>query len=155
MAFAADGAGDARAGLAGLTPVQREQALARWQVLHGHREGGGPLVRVAGENDVPERTLCRWLAACRAGGLAALARGHRSGRGTSAMLAPPPPGRARIISPAPWPPRVTGRPGSGPKSWRRHSGQGFRAIAGERQGNTGRSRLGQDTSRAGREAGHG
>jgi hypothetical protein len=32
---------------------------------------------------------------------------------------------------------------------------GFPAIPGERQGNTGRSRLGQDTGRAGREAGHG
>ena len=32
---------------------------------------------------------------------------------------------------------------------------GFQAIPGERQGNTGRSRLGQDTGRAGREAGHG
>jgi hypothetical protein len=37
-----------------------------------------------------------------------------------------------------------------------HSGQGgFPAIPGERQGNTGRSRLGQGTGRAGREAGHG
>lgn len=32
---------------------------------------------------------------------------------------------------------------------------GFPAIPGERQGNTGRSRLGRDTGRAGREAGHG
>jgi hypothetical protein len=32
---------------------------------------------------------------------------------------------------------------------------GFPAVPGERQGNTGRSRLGQDTGRAGREAGHG
>jgi hypothetical protein len=32
---------------------------------------------------------------------------------------------------------------------------GFPAVPGERQGNTGRSRPGQDTGRAGREAGHG
>ena len=32
---------------------------------------------------------------------------------------------------------------------------GFPAVAGERQGNTGRSRLGQDIGPAGREAGHG
>ena len=35
------------------------------------------------------------------------------------------------------------------------AGRGFPAIPEERQGNTGRSRLGQDTGRAGREAGHG
>src|SRR6266496_2894981 len=72
-------------------PVQREQALACWQVLRGHLEDGSPLVRVVSENDVPERTLRRWLAAYRAGGLAGLARRHRSDRGTSAMPAPPPP----------------------------------------------------------------
>ncbi len=33
--------------------------------------------------------------------------------------------------------------------------EGGSDITGERQGNTGRSRAGQDTSRAGREAGHG
>jgi hypothetical protein len=33
--------------------------------------------------------------------------------------------------------------------------RGFPAIPGERQGNTDRSRLGQDAGRAGREAGHG
>jgi hypothetical protein len=32
---------------------------------------------------------------------------------------------------------------------------GFPAVPGERRGNTGRSRPGQDTRRAGREAGHG
>ena len=33
--------------------------------------------------------------------------------------------------------------------------RGFPAVPGERPGNTGRSRLGQDIGRAGREAGHG
>jgi putative transposase len=85
VAFAADGTADSHAGLSGLTPAQREQALARWQVLRAHLEDGCPLVRVAGEHDVPERTLRRWLAAYRAGGLAALARRPRSDRGTQRM----------------------------------------------------------------------
>jgi putative transposase len=87
VAFAADSAGDSRAGLSGLTPAQREQALARWSMLRGHLEGGCPLVRVAGEHDVPERTLRRWLAAYRAGGLTALARRPRSDGGTRRMPA--------------------------------------------------------------------
>src|SRR6266496_3426739 len=37
----------------------------------------------------------------------------------------------------------------------RIAGRRFPAIREERQGNTGRSRLGQDTGRAGRETGHG
>ena len=85
MAFAADSAGGSHAGLSGLTPARREQALARWQVLRAHLEDGCPLVRVAGEHGVPERTLRRWLAAYRAGGLAALARRPRSDRGTRRM----------------------------------------------------------------------
>jgi hypothetical protein len=62
MACAADGADDRHAGLSCLTPAQREQALARWRVLRPHLEDGCPLVRVAGEHGVPERTLRRpWL----------------------------------------------------------------------------------------------
>jgi putative transposase len=76
---------DSYAWLSGLTPAQREQALARWQVLRAHLEHGSPLVRVAVEDSVPERTLRRWLAAYRAGGLAALARRPRSDRGTRRM----------------------------------------------------------------------
>ena len=85
MAFAADSAGGSHAGLAGLTRAQRDQALARWQMLHAHLQDGCPLIRVAGEHGVPERTLRRWLAAYRAGGLAALARRPRSDRGTRRM----------------------------------------------------------------------
>ncbi len=85
MAFAADGADDSHAGLSGLSPAQREQALARWQVLRAHLEDGCPLARIAGEHGVPERTLRRWLAAYRTGGLAALARRPRSDRGTRRM----------------------------------------------------------------------
>ena len=74
MAGAADSADGSHAGLSGLTPAQRDQALARWQVLRAHLEDGCPLARVAGQHGVPERTLRRWLAAYRAGGLAVLAR---------------------------------------------------------------------------------
>jgi putative transposase len=81
----AAGADSAHAGLPGLAEAQREQAVARWQVLRAHLEDGCPLVRVAGEHGVPERTLRRWLAAYRAGGLAALARRPRSDRGTRRM----------------------------------------------------------------------
>jgi len=84
-AHVAAGADNAHAGLPGLAEAQREQALARWQVLRAHLEDGCPLVRVAGEHGVPERTLRRWLAAYRAGGLAALARRPRSDRGTRRM----------------------------------------------------------------------
>lgn len=78
-------AGDPAAALAGLSEDQRESALARWRVLRAHLEDGRPLVRVAAEADVPERTLRRWLAAYRAGGLAALARRTRSDKGTRKM----------------------------------------------------------------------
>lgn len=85
VAAAADGAGDAHAGLSGLPEAQREQALACWRVLRAHLEDGCPLVRVAAVHAVPERTLRRWLAAYRAGGLAALARRPRSDRGRRRM----------------------------------------------------------------------
>jgi putative transposase len=85
VAFAADSAGDSHAGLSDLTPAQREQALARLQVLRSYLEDGCPLVRVVGEHGVPERTLRRWLAAYRAGGLAALTRRPRSDRGIRRM----------------------------------------------------------------------
>src|SRR6266568_804967 len=84
-AHVAAGADNAHAGLPGLAEAQREQALAHWQVLRAHLEDGCPLVRAAGEHGVPERTLRRWLAAYRAGGLAALARRPRSDRGTRRM----------------------------------------------------------------------
>jgi putative transposase len=57
VAAAANSADDAPAGLSGLPEAQREQALARWQVLRAHLEDGCPLVRVAAAHDVPERTL--------------------------------------------------------------------------------------------------
>ncbi|HEY5359429.1 MAG TPA: helix-turn-helix domain-containing protein [Streptosporangiaceae bacterium] len=68
-----------------LTGAQRRQALARWQLLRPHLEDGVPLVRVAGQHGVPERTLRRWLAGYRAGGLAGLVRRARSDKGSRRM----------------------------------------------------------------------
>jgi putative transposase len=45
-----------------LPQAQRDQAVARWQLLRAHLEDGCPLVRVAGEHGAPERMLRRWLA---------------------------------------------------------------------------------------------
>lgn len=45
-----------------LPQAQRDQAVARWQLLRARLEDGCPLGRVAGEHGVPERMLRRWLA---------------------------------------------------------------------------------------------
>jgi putative transposase len=58
--------------LAGLTEEQRDEALARWQVLRPHIEDGVPLTRLAGHGGVAARTLQRWAARYRADGLARL-----------------------------------------------------------------------------------
>ena len=50
-------ADEAPARLAALTVAQREQALARWQVLRGTLRGGCPRAHVAGMHRIPERTL--------------------------------------------------------------------------------------------------
>jgi putative transposase len=73
------------AGLACLPQAQRERALARWQILRAHLEDGRPLARLAAEDNVPERTPRRWLAAYRSGGLTALARRPRPEKGVRRM----------------------------------------------------------------------
>jgi putative transposase len=81
-----DGAGrPAASRLAGLTQAQRDRALARWQALRAYVEDGRPLIRAAADVGVPERTVRRWLAAYRDGGLPALARRPRSDRGARRM----------------------------------------------------------------------
>ncbi len=67
--------------LADLTEEQRDQAMARWQVLRPHIEDGVPLARLAGHGGVADRTLQRWAACYRADGLARLARRERADRG--------------------------------------------------------------------------
>ena len=59
--------------------------MVRWQLLRPVVEDGVSLAAVARSGEVPERTLRRWLAAYRAGGLAALARRPRSDRGCRRM----------------------------------------------------------------------
>ncbi|HMD92202.1 MAG TPA: helix-turn-helix domain-containing protein [Trebonia sp.] len=67
--------------LADLTEAQRDQAMARWQVLRPQIEDGVPLARLAGHGGVADRTLQRWAARYRADGLAGLARRERADRG--------------------------------------------------------------------------
>ena len=67
--------------LAGPTEAQRDQAMARWQILRPHIEDGVPLARLAGHGGVAGRTLQRWAARYRADGLVGLARRERADRG--------------------------------------------------------------------------
>ena len=67
--------------LTGLTEAQRDQAMARWQVLRPHIEDGVPTSRLAMQCGVAARTLQRWAARYRADGLAGLARSERADRG--------------------------------------------------------------------------
>jgi hypothetical protein len=67
--------------LADPTEAQRDQAMARWQVLRPHIEDGVPLARLAGHGEVADRTLQRWAARYRTDGLAGLARRERADLG--------------------------------------------------------------------------
>jgi putative transposase len=75
------GTGSGRAELAALTSEQRALATQRWQVLRPHIEEEVPLPAAAAAGAVPVRTLERWLARYRDGGLVGLARSPRSDRG--------------------------------------------------------------------------
>ncbi len=55
--------------------------MRRWQVLRPHVQDGVPLARAARDAGVAPRTAQRWLAAFRAGGLAALGRQPRADAG--------------------------------------------------------------------------
>jgi putative transposase len=55
--------------------------MERFAVLRPHLEEGVPLTHAAGETGIPIRTVERWLARYRSGGLAALARVTRSDAG--------------------------------------------------------------------------
>ena len=74
--------------LAALGEDGRAEALRRWQVLRAHLEDGVPLARVAAQSGIPHRTLQRWLARYRAGGLAGLGRAPRADRGRSRFPEP-------------------------------------------------------------------
>ena len=74
--------------LATLSEADRAEALRRWQVLRAHLEDGVPLARAAAQSGIPHRTLQRWLARYRAGGLAGLGRAARADRGQSRFPEP-------------------------------------------------------------------
>ena len=74
--------------LAALGEDGRAEALRRWEVLRAHLEDGVPLARVAAQSGIPHRTLQRWLARYRVGGLAGLGRAPRADRGRSRFPEP-------------------------------------------------------------------
>ena len=67
--------------LATLSPAERARALERYRLLQPCVEHGVPLTHVAGQHDVPLRTLQLWLAQYRREGLVGLARRRRRDRG--------------------------------------------------------------------------
>ena len=74
--------------LATLGEDGRAEAHHRWLVLRAHLEDGVPLARVAARSGIAHRTLQRWLARYRAGGLAGLGRAARADRGRSRFPEP-------------------------------------------------------------------
>ena len=74
--------------LATFSEPGRAEALRRWEFLRAHLEDGVPLTRLAAQSEVPHRTLRRWLARYRAGGLAGLGRAARADRGRSRFAEP-------------------------------------------------------------------
>ena len=79
---------DGQTALATLSEAGRAEAHRRWLVLRPHLEDGVPLTRVAAQSGIPHRTLQRWLARYRAGGLAGLGRAVRADRGRSRFPEP-------------------------------------------------------------------
>ena len=74
--------------LVALSEAGRAEAHRRWLVLRAHLEDGVPLTHVAAQSGIPQRTLQRWLARYRAGGLAGLGRAARADRGRSSFPEP-------------------------------------------------------------------
>ena len=68
-------------------PAGQKHIAAGWS-LRAHLEDGVPLTRVAAQSGIPHRTLQRWLARYRAGGLAGLGRAPRADRGRSRFPEP-------------------------------------------------------------------
>ena len=74
--------------LATLSDSDRAEAHRRWLLLRAYLDDGVPLTHVAAQSGIPHRTLQRWLARYRAGGLAGLARAARADRGRSRFPEP-------------------------------------------------------------------
>ncbi|CAN5800543.1 Mu transposase C-terminal domain-containing protein [soil metagenome] len=71
----------AEASRAQRTGTERDEAMARWEVLRPHLNDGVSLSQTAREVGVPLRSAQRWLARYRADGWAGLTRVARSDRG--------------------------------------------------------------------------
>src|SRR5690242_3537935 len=67
--------------LVALSPVEREQAFTRFQILQPFLEGQTSLTALAQNQTVTLRTLQRWVTRYRATGLVGLARQRRTDRG--------------------------------------------------------------------------
>ena len=74
--------------LSTLSEMARQQAMARFQFIQPCVERGVPLSEVARHHGVALRTARRWVHRYRAGGLVALSRSRRAGRGIPRRVPP-------------------------------------------------------------------
>ena len=74
--------------LSTLSVAARQQAMVRFQIIQPFLECGVPLPEVARHHGVALRTARRWVQRYRAGGLVALSRTHRAGRGSPRRMTP-------------------------------------------------------------------
>lgn len=74
--------------LTDLTEAQRQLALDRFRLLRPHLEEGRPLAQIATAQNVPLRTLQRWVAHYRQTGLTGLVRQARADKGCHRLLSP-------------------------------------------------------------------
>jgi putative transposase len=74
--------------LSTLSEAARQQAMARFQIIQPFVERGVPLPEVARHHGVALRTARRWIERYRAGGLVALGRTRRAGRGIPRRVPP-------------------------------------------------------------------
>lgn len=74
--------------LSTLSEAARQQAMARFQIIQPFVERGVPLPEVARHHGVALRTARRWVERYRAGGLVALSRTRRAGRGIPRRVPP-------------------------------------------------------------------
>lgn len=74
--------------LSTLSAAARQQAMARFQIIQPFLERGGPLPELARHHGVALRTARRWVQRYRTGGLVALSRTRRAGRGIPRRVTP-------------------------------------------------------------------
>ncbi|XVQ15513.1 helix-turn-helix domain-containing protein [Spirillospora sp. CA-255316] len=96
-----------------LPEAAHERASERYRILLPHLHDEVPLARAAEDAEVTYRTLQRWAAAYRAGGLAGLARAGRSDKGRRKFpAAGRQPGRRPRLAGTGLPHRRRARPGT-------------------------------------------